>query len=137
MLTFRLSRLRHPEGLVNLADRWPRHILDSVEQSLQKDSVNDGSFVTLAADPKSPSIAGTPDTSAKDSKADLRAQSVGGQNVRPSDAAENPITAREESLESSTNVAKQPVTIRGVTVPRKPDPPGPEGEQRYESVMSS
>lgn len=114
-------------GLGNLATRWPRNIVELVEeQHRQKESrpVSEG-FISLASDPVGPSMVSTPSdtTSRSASFVDLQSSSPSGE--KKDTAAESPKTAME--LASSLRRPKLH-TIRGVSIPSKPPPPGPEGE---------
>jgi hypothetical protein len=109
-------------GLGNLAARWPRHILEAVEE--QNKQQGDEGYISLASTPVSPSMTSVPaDTEAKSTDVDLKA--------KPSAAEKEGVDA--ESPKTAMDLAKrrkEPVvhTIRGITVPTKPSPPGPEGE---------
>lgn len=115
--------------------------MSAVERNVQEGSDrSDGTFVSIASEPAATSMSSTPpDPQAtgtdKASQANLRTEPVGGQNVRPSDAAESPTTAREDSTEPSSNVASKPVQVRGISVPKKPTPPGPEGKENVSESL--
>jgi hypothetical protein len=107
-----------------LAARWPRHIAEAVEkQNIEEGSDN---FTSIASSPVGPSMASIPpDPNAKmdANSTDLEAKPAGGE--KKSITAESPITAMDLATNRGT-----PHTIRGVSIPKKPDPPGPEGESQ-------
>lgn len=111
-------------GLGNLADRWPKHIIKAMENTYAKNKDENGKFVTLANDPVSPSTTKSTGLKTDPSNVNLAAQPVGGQNVRSGDPALSPVKA----LDENTPLADKPIIVRGISVPRKPNPPGPEGE---------
>lgn len=114
-------------GLGNLADQWPRHVLNAVEAN--KDTLdangNRDEYVTLASEPQATSMARP--TMENEKTVDLRTKAAGGEKSRPSDAAESPLTA-PTSTSDSTALHGGFIVIRGIQVPRRPNPPGPEGE---------
>lgn len=111
-------------GLGNLADRWPKHIVKAVKNTYLNEEDKGEKFVTLANDPVSPSTAESTSIATNPAKVNLAAVPVGGQNIRPEDAALSPVNAIDESVPSSD----RQIVIRGISIPRKPTPPGSEGE---------
>jgi hypothetical protein len=106
-----------------LAARWPRHILDAVKEQNKQQGDEEG-YISLASTPVSPSMSSVPeDAGAKTSDLDLKAKSTGA--GKEGVDAESPMTAMDPA-----NTRKEPLvhTIRVVSVPTKPSPPGPEGE---------
>jgi queuine/archaeosine tRNA-ribosyltransferase len=59
---------------------------------------------------------------------DLKTVPIGGE--KQGAKAESPMTAME--LATSKRKEESPLYIRGVSIPRKPDPPGTEGERKAE-----
>ena len=84
----------------------------------------DGKFLTLANDPASPSTTKSIGIATDPSNISLAAEPVGGQNIRTEDPALSPRNAMDEN----TPLAERPIIVRGISVPCKPNPPGPEGE---------
>jgi hypothetical protein len=110
--------------LGNLADRWPKHIVKAMENTCTEEKSENGKFITLANDPVSPSTIESTGLSTEPSKINLAAEPIGGQNIRSQDPALSPINAMDEN----TILSERPINVRGISVPRKPNPPGPEGE---------
>ncbi|PWN33307.1 ABC1-domain-containing protein, partial [Meira miltonrushii] len=110
------------QRLGNLADRWPKHIIKAMENTYASNQDENGKFVTLANDPVSPSATNSTGLETDPSKINLAAEPVGGQNVRSEDPALSPVNA----LDENTPLAERPINFRGISVPRKPSPPGPE-----------
>lgn len=111
-------------GLGNLAARWPRHIVEAIKAQEETDNSDDG-FTTLASTPVSSSMSSTPSEPIKKvdtSEVDLQAEPSQGE--KGSAKAESPITAMDLAM----NKGQTAKVVRGIKVPIKPPPPGPEGE---------
>jgi aarF domain-containing kinase len=98
---------------VNLADRWPRHIVKAVEMSSPAET--EEAYTTLApnSNPAAPSVGDT--LAASDSQQKLQTTPLPAQ--QPS-KAEDPRTVEAPKAAS--------LAIRGVRIPQRPPPPGPE-----------
>lgn len=114
----------HHTGLGNLAARWPRHIVEAIRQQDIRD--NPDGFTTLAASPVGPSMSSVPpDPTGKVGADKINLQATPGAGERHDAKAESPLTAMD--IATSRGI---PQRIRGISIPRKPDPPGAEGERR-------
>lgn len=86
------------------------------------------SFTSIASTPVSPSMSSVPPNPNKRVDAnhiDIQVKPVGGE--KSSAAAESPLTAMED-LATNRSGPGTSHEIRGISIPKKPDPPGPEGE---------
>lgn len=98
---------------MNLADRWPRHIVEAVQLGSAAEA--EDAFATLApnSNPAAPSIGDT--LAAPDSRQTLSAA---------------PLPAQQPSKAEDPRTVEAPKTpqlaIRGVRIPSRPPPPGPE-----------
>lgn len=95
-----------------------------MENTYANSKDENGKFFTLANDPASPSTTKSTGIATDPSKISLAAEPVGGQNIRTEDPALSPLKAMDENIP----LAERPIIVRGISVPCKPNPPGPEGE---------
>ncbi|UZJ54213.1 hypothetical protein CBS101457_003533 [Exobasidium rhododendri] len=118
-----LQQRQRRRRLENMATRWPRHIVEAMEKQSASENESD-SFLSIASTPVSASMASVPPEPNKElhpDQVDLISDPAQEERKRVSDGL--PMSAMDLAMNKGVD---KPHMIRGVAIPNKPSPPGPE-----------